>query len=144
MAGNRGCSMSALAQSFIALFREVRGVRFLVMGGLNTLFGFLSYSLAIWLWGEIWLALLISNVTGVVCNFLTMGGLVFRDLGLARLPRFVLVYLAIYLINWGCIELLMGFIATSKILAQAGLVVPMALMSYVFLSNYVFRRDLSS
>lgn len=144
MTGNRGCSMSALAQSFSALFRETRGVRFFVMGGLNTLFGFLTYSLAIWLWGEIWLALLISNVTGVACNFLTMGGVVFRDLGFARLPRFVLVYLGVYLVNWGGIVLLMAFVGASKILAQAGLVVPMALMSYVLLSNYVFRRDLPS
>lgn len=144
MAGNRGCSMSALAQSFIALFRETRGVRFLVMGVLNTLFGFLSYSLVIWLWGEIWLALLVSNVTGITYNFLTMGGVVFRDMGLARLPRFVLVYLGIYLVNWGCIVLLLAFIVTSKVLAQACLVVPMALMSYVLLSNYVFRSDLSS
>jgi putative flippase GtrA len=136
--------MFAWAQSFNALFRETRSVRFFVMGCLNTLFGFITYSLAIWFWGEIWLALLISNVTGVACNFLTMGGVVFRDLGFARLPRFVLVYLGVYLVNWVVIILLTTFIGASMILAQAGLVVPMALMSYVLLSNYVFRRDLPS
>lgn len=143
MASNRGCSMPSMAQSFIALFRETRVVRFLLMGGFNTLFGFLSYSLAIWFWSEIWLALLISNITGIIFNFLTIGGVVFRDLGFVRLPRFVLVYLGIYLFNWRCIVLLIDLIGTSKIFAQACLVVPMALISYVLLSNYVFRRDLS-
>ena len=144
MADSLGCSMSTLLRRLITQFRNTKGFHFLVIGSLNTLFGLASFSIAISLWDEIWLALMISNVTGIAFNFLTIGGVVFRDLRLARLPRFMLVYMGIYLLNWECIVLLVTFIETNKILAQTVMVIPMALISYILLNHYVFRSALPS
>ena len=138
----RPFSLGTLAPWVLAAFREARGIRFLIMGAVNALFGFLVFSLAIWLGAESWLALLISNVVGIGWNFLTMGGVVFRELAAARLPRFVLVYLGVYLVNLAGIHMICTHVDTSKIIAQALLVLPMALMSYLLLGRYVFRREL--
>jgi putative flippase GtrA len=141
MADSNRSIASELTSFSIALFRDVRGIRFLVMGGVNTLIGFLAYSLALGLGGEIWLALIVSNVLGIAFNFLTLGGVVFRDLSIARAPRFAFVYLFVYFLNWGCIYAVSAFFGLSNVVAQAVLVAPMALISYLLLNKCVFGRD---
>lgn len=114
-------------------------VRYLFVGGLNTLFGFLAYSGFILLDLPTWAALLGGNVAGIVFNFFTIGGIVFSDLSLARFPLFLLFYAVIYLIN---LELI-GWVAAvvhGRIAAQAILVLPMAILSYLILRNYVFGK----
>jgi len=116
-----------------------RFIRFLLVGGLNTLFGFFVYSVFILLNSPTWLALLGGNVAGVVFNFFTIGGLVFLNLSLSRAPMFVLSYVIIYFVN---LELIgwVSTIAHSRIIAQAMLVLPMALLSYFILRNYVYGK----
>ncbi len=116
-----------------------RFIRYLLVGGLNTLFGFLAYSALIFLGLPTWGALLGGNVAGVTFNFFTVGGIVFSDLSPARLPLFVTAYVAIYLVN---LELI-GWITPlvhGRIAAQAVLALPMAALSFLILSNYVFHR----
>lgn len=113
-------------------------IRFLIAGGVNTLFGFLVYSAAILLGLPVWQALLAGNVTGVGFNFLTTGGYVFRDLSVSRFFRFSLAYSVIYLVNFALVMWLQRWIA-STILIQVGLTVPMALGSYILMAKFVFR-----
>jgi putative flippase GtrA len=116
-----------------------RFIRFLLVGGLNTLFGFLAYSLFVLLGLPTWAALLAGNVSGIAFNFFTIGGMVFWDLSLARVPPFVLCYLLIYLINLGLIDWISA-IAGGRILAQAILAFPMAAVSYLILRSFVFGK----
>lgn len=116
-----------------------RFIRFLLVGGLNTLFGFLVYSAFILLHCPTWLALIGGNVAGVVFNFFTIGGLVFLNLSLSRVPLFVLSYVVIYFVNLELIGWIAGLVH-GRIMAQAVLVLPMALLSYFILSTYVFRK----
>lgn len=122
-------------------------IRFILVGGLNTLFGFLVYSGFILFDSPTWVALLGSNVAGIVFNFFTIGGMVFFDLSPMRFPLFVLSYTAVYAINLELIDLIMamshGRLAAmehGRIAAQAILVLPMAVVSYLILRNYVFRK----
>jgi putative flippase GtrA len=122
-------------------------IRFILVGGLNTLFGFLVYSGFILLDSPTWVALLGSNVAGIIFNFFTIGGMVFFDLSPMRFPLFVLSYTAVYVINLELIDLVIaishGRIAAmehGRIVAQAILVLPMAVLSYLILRNYVFRK----
>lgn len=116
-----------------------RFIRFLFVGALNTLFGFLVYSALVFLDLPTWAALLGGNIAGVAFNFLTIGGIVFLDLSPARIPLFVLSYGAIYLVNLELIGLLQDWVH-GRIAAQAVLVLPMALLSYFILSRYVFAK----
>lgn len=115
-------------------------VRFLIAGGVNTLFGFLVYSLAILSGLQIWQALLAGTVAGLGFNFVTTGGYVFRDLTVRRFFRFAGAYALIYLINLGLALLLSGWM-DSAILIQAIITIPMALGSYLLMSKFVFETS---
>lgn len=121
--------------------RRGKFIRFLVAGGVNTLFGFAAYSLLIAAGLAVWLALLVGMLLGTVFNFFTTGGYVFRELLLARFPRFILCYLLVYFINLELIELILP-VLSDKILSQAILVFPMAMLSYFLMARFVFRGPL--
>ena len=115
-------------------------MRFLIAGAVNTLFGFVVYSVAILAAAAVWLALLVATFAGMAFNFVTTGGYVFKDLSLKRLPRFLGAYLIIYLANLGLITLLSTWVS-DVILAQAIVTLPMALGSYLLMARYVFRQS---
>ncbi len=117
--------------------RSNRYMRFLVAGGLNTLFGFAVYSAAILMGAPIWLALLVGMLAGTGFNFITTGGYVFRDLSLSRFPRFVICYLFTYLVNLGLIGLLSTWLG-NPILSQAAITIPMAFLAYLIMARFVF------
>jgi putative flippase GtrA len=83
-------------------------------------------------------SLLIANILGVIFNFHTFGKLVFRSHEYRRIVRFTLVYAAIYATNLALLELLNATGLESR-LAQACLVVPVALASWVLNKHVVFR-----
>lgn len=112
-------------------------MRFLVAGGVNTLFGFVVYSAAITIGAAAWLALLTGTVAGIVFNFFTTGGYVFRALSPARLSRFIICYLFVYGFNLGLLELLSIWV-NNKTLSQFILTFPMAILSYFLMARFVF------
>jgi len=120
-----------------ALLRESRFLRFIVAGGVNTLFGYAVYGAAIVLGAPVWAALLTGMVAGTVFNFFTTGGYAFRQLALRRYPRFVGCYLLVYAVNLALIAAVSSWIP-DKVLAQAVLLVPLALFSYVLMARLVF------
>lgn len=114
-----------------------RSMRFLISGGVNTLFGFMVYSVFILAGAAVWLALISGTVIGALFNFLTIGGYVFHDLSLDRVPRFLLCYALVYGINLQALEWLSTVVA-DKILSQAILVLPIAALSYLLMARFVF------
>ena len=130
--------------NFDSILQRSRPVRFLLAGAVNTLFGFVVYSLLIISGAAVWLAVLIGTLAGTAFNFLTTGGYVFRDLTLRRFPRFLLAYSLVLAINLALIESLSGLIS-DKILLQALIAPPLAIISYLLMSRCVFnapgRRD---
>jgi putative flippase GtrA len=112
-------------------------MRFLVAGGVNTLFGFAVYSACFLNGMTVSLALLVGMLSGTVFNFITTGGYVFRDLSPPRFPRFVICYFFIYGINLLLIDLASIWL-DSKIMSQAIITFPLALLSYFMMARFVF------
>ncbi|MDO8813397.1 MAG: GtrA family protein [Gallionella sp.] len=117
--------------------RRNRLARFMLAGGINTLFGFVVYSTFIIAGVAVWFALLAGMLFGTIFNFFTTGGYAFRELSLSRFPRFVICHLFIYSINLMLIELVSTWLS-NKILSQAILVFPMAMLSYFLMKRFVF------
>ncbi len=117
---------------------EAQVVRFLLAGAFNTAFGLVAYAFFVRLGTPLWLALVFSMLAGIACNFLTLGGYAFRDLSMARLPRFLACYVASYLVNLMALHLLEPLVA-SAVQRQMLLTLPMAAFSYLCLSRLVFR-----
>lgn len=119
---------------------RMRFLRFLAVGGLNTAFGFAVYASLLALGLHYAIAVAVGTVLGVLFNFRTYGSLVFGATGLHRLPRFVSVYAILYLVNVSGIAVLTraGF---TDLLAGLILLIPVALLGYVFNSRFVYGSD---
>lgn len=113
--------------------------RFLLAGAVNTLFGLVVYSALALTSLPTWAVLVLTNLLGIGFNFITTGGLVFRDLDLGRLPRFVLSYGLVVLIYWIVIKALSP-VTGGRIGAMAVVIVPMTVLTYLLQSRFVFRR----
>ena len=114
-------------------------IRFLAVGGLNTLFGYVVYLAGLGVRLSPEMALLMATCVGSLFNYLTTGRLVFRHQTLDQLIPFVGTYALIYLINLGAIRLVLSA-GLSPALAQAVLIPPMAVLSFVLFRSIVFRR----
>lgn len=113
--------------------------RFLIIGGINTLFGFLIYTFCITKGMEVESSIIVGTILGVIFNFITTGGGVFRQLSLKNLPGFLLTYILIYIINIYLYELISKNIA-NPIITQGILAIPLSLLSYFIMSRYVFKE----
>lgn len=124
---------------FIKIFK-LQAIRFLIVGAINSIFGFVIFS-GIMLAGLApWQALLGGNLAGIAFNFFTLGGVVFRELSSSRLPRFISAYLFILIINTWLIEIISARYGIGKILTQAYLTPPLAIISYLIMKHLVFKK----
>lgn len=114
-------------------------VRFVLVGGINTLFGVGMYCLAIFIGLPYFIATLVSNVLGVLFNFFTTGRLVFRNSDPRLIFRFVACYVAVYFVNTAVVKL---FIEAGLNSYWAGILATpvVALCSYCLLKYFVYRK----
>ena len=113
-------------------------VRFILAGGLNTVFGYLVFAGLTRLgWRDVF-AVPAATAAAVVFNFMTYGKLVFESLDARNLPRFVLGYVGLYCCNVGGLRAL-ARVGLDAYKAQAVLVIPLAILSYVCNDRWVFR-----
>ncbi|WP_161957104.1 GtrA family protein [Aestuariivirga litoralis] len=119
-----------------------RILRFLLVGGLNTVFGFAVYGLGLALGLAPEIALAVAFVVGVAFNFLTTGRIVFRQSRLGLLPRFIAVYCAVYVMNALALR---GLIEAglSPLVAQLILQPLSAALTYLLFRHFVFTPDAS-
>ena len=114
-----------------------RFIRFLLVGGLNTAFGYAVFVASLWLGMHYALAGAISTVLGVLFNFKSTGRLVFGSQGNNKLPRFVAVYAILYLANTLAIGVMLKF-GIPEWLGALLLILPSAIASYVLNRQFVF------
>ncbi len=126
------------AQSRMTHLSTSRLFKFLLVGVLNTVVGYGIYVLGLWVGLHYASAITVATVLGTLFNFRSIGGLVFSDKDHSKLPRFVMVYVVVYLLNvigvgvfvrLGIAEWLSGLI----------LLIPLALLSYTLNSRFVFK-----
>ncbi|MFN3211273.1 MAG: GtrA family protein [Roseovarius sp.] len=113
------------------------------MGLLNTGFGYgIFYGLLLLrLPPEV--ALLLAMVAGVLFNYLTTSRLVFQARGRRAILPFVASYVFVYALN-AVVLRLMILAGISAALAQAFLVLPFALLTFLILRSWVFPGDLAA
>lgn len=114
-------------------------IRFLLVGGLNTLFGYSVYGLLLFLGLNYMLAVLLSTVLGVFFNFKTIGCFVFRNNSWHLIVRFIIIYGVIYLLNLSILAFF-NSIQFNLFIAQALAILPMAILSFVLNKKFVFEE----
>ncbi len=115
-----------------------RFILFLIVGVINTCFGYGLFALLIYLKLHYSLASLISTFMGILFNFKTTGVIVFKNNNNLLIFRYFLAYGITYLIG-----LLFLFVTNhfkiSNYIAGAAWLLPGAIISYFLMKSFVFK-----
>ena len=112
-------------------------VRFLLVGILNTLFGYACFFIFLKLGLHYTLAMALATVLGVLFNFKSTGALVFGSRDNRLIFRFVATYVVVYGVNVLGIALFERAGAPPHI-GGAAMLLPMAVLSFVLNKKFVF------
>lgn len=110
---------------------------FALAGGVNTAFGLLIYAGLVLLGFPVWATVTLSMLGALAFNYLTYGGIVFKDLSWRNFPRFVAFYVFLAGLNTGLLHAMAG-LSLGPFLSQAVLALPLAVVSYIGLTILVF------
>lgn len=114
-------------------------LRFLAVGVLNTVFGYLLFGFFLWVGLRPQPALAAAFAGGVIWNYVTHARLVFDTRGLARLPAYALAYFGLYGVNALGLQVLLST-GLSPFLAQGVLVLPVAMLAFVVVGRVLTGR----
>ena len=120
-------------------------INYLLVGGWNTLFGFLAFALLYyWLGRAIHyvVLLVIANLLSISNAYISYKLFVFRTAGnyLKEYLRFYVVYGVAFLLNIALLPLCVELFRLSPVIAQAGLMFINVVFSYFGHKNFSFRR----
>jgi putative flippase GtrA len=122
-------------------FNVPQPIKFLVVGAVNTIFGYSCYAGLLFIGLHYSLAALFGTLLGIAFNYLTTSRYVFNTtpVHISRGIRFVLVYSLQYFINVSCLWLLeqLGF---NPYVSGLILIIPMAIVSYLLLNHLVYNE----
>ncbi len=119
------------------LARVKQFLRFLIVGGINTLFGYSVFALLLYLNLHYALASFISTCVGILFNFNTIGRFVFQKNEQTRLIKFLLVYAIVYLLQIGLLKL-MTVLTINLYLGSLFILLPLASLAYWLNKKFVF------
>lgn len=118
-------------------FAQRQFLRFLVVGLINTAFGYGVFALLIWLGLFYPLAIGFATLAGIAFNFQTIGRVVFNGAPWSLLCRFVAVYCIVYCVNVGGVAILLST-GLSIYLASAAILPALAVLAFVLNRKFVF------
>jgi putative flippase GtrA len=129
----------------VGIVKKHKFARFLLVGVLNTLFSYFLYGSLILIGLNYKYAVLLATILGVLFNFQTTGRLVFGSKNNKLIFRFVLVYVATFLLNVEALRVVDAMNInieqkTKMLIAGAILLLPMAVLSFVLMKLFVFRE----
>ena len=113
--------------------------KFLFVGALNTLFGYTTYALFVAIGLVANVALFLQYIVGVLWNFKTTGAIVFKNHNNRLIFKFIASYIFTFFINSVLLKFLTSFM--NDYLAQALLVLPVAMLSFIIFKFFVFKDN---
>jgi putative flippase GtrA len=121
----------------MAALLDIRFIRFLLVGVLNTVFGYAVFAVFILLDLHYAVAALLSTICGVLFNFKTTGRLVFGNRDNSLLVRFFGVYAITYVLSILYLRVCTAY-QWNVLTAAAVMTPPMAILSYTLNRLFVF------
>lgn len=115
-------------------------IRFFIVSGLNTIFGYGLFALLIFIGVAYPFALLMSTIAGILFNFKTIGVVVFKNHNNILIFKFFGVYAITYLCNLGGLALFKSF-EVNIYWGGAFLLIPVGLLAYVLNKVFVFNNS---
>jgi len=115
-------------------------IAFLIVGSINTIFGYGLFWVFVTLGLHYSLAILIGSILGVVFNFKTTGSIVFKNKDNSLIAKYLIVYAIQYIFNVGGIKLL-SFIVKDSRISGGIMILPAAAIVYLMLKSFVFKSS---
>ena len=126
-----------LLPDFIKRLLQNRLIRFFIVSGINTIFGYGLFAFLVYIGVAYQLALLFATIAGILFNFKTIGAIVFKNHNNVLIFKFFGVYGIIYLCNlWGLA--LLEFLEINIYFAGAILLIPIGLLAFILNKTFVF------
>jgi putative flippase GtrA len=122
-------------------FWEYKFFRFIIVGIINTAFGYTLFALLIYLKFHYSIAVLISTILGVLFNFKTIGEIVFNNKSNRLILRFGMVYFITYWLNVFIIFIFKKVISENLYLVGFLALIPVALITFFLNKYFVFGLD---
>jgi putative flippase GtrA len=113
-------------------------VKFILVGIINTLFGYSIYVLFVYLGFIPLFAIIISTVFGIIFNFNSIGRYVFNQLEIGFFKRFVLIYFLL-MVNNILFEKFLQIVLKEPYLSGFFSICITACLSYILNKKFVFR-----
>lgn len=115
-------------------------LKFLIVGGLNTAFGYFMYSLFLFFGLHYTIAALLGTILGILFNFKTIGILVFKNKDNRLFFPFLLIYAFIYFINVLFLKIF-DYFNINLYLGGFVLLLPLALLSFYLMKIFIFGEN---
>ncbi len=112
-------------------------IKFIAVGALNTLFAYVIFSLFLYMKLHYTVASFLAIVLGVMFNFKTYGGLVFKRSDNTLIFRFILIYAVLYVISIGGLWCF-NHAGVNLYYANAIMLAPMSALSFCLNKFFVF------
>ncbi len=112
--------------------------KFLFVGALNAAFSYTIYALFLWIGLIPNVALFFQYIIGVLWNFKTTGIIVFKNHDNRLIFKFITSYVITFCVNSILLNILIRFI--NEYLAQALLILPVAILSFLIFKFWVFKK----
>jgi putative flippase GtrA len=116
-------------------------LKFLLVGVLNTLFGYLVYSLFVYLIENPYVSVVGATCVAIVFNFKTYGSLVFKSKDNTKIFRFFAIYIGLMAIQSFSIKILAYLGITNAYISGAIVTLPIAALSYFLIRKFVFIKS---
>lgn len=114
-------------------------IKFLFVGGINTLFGYSIYSFFLFIGFNYSIALFLGTILAILFNFKTTGLIVFKSHNNKLIYRFFGVYIITYLLNALFLKVF-DLLKYNMYLAGLILLLPMAIISFILMKTFVFKE----
>ncbi|MBN1532965.1 MAG: GtrA family protein [Spirochaetes bacterium] len=115
-------------------------IRFLIVGGFNTLFGYSIYAFIIFIGLHYSLAAFISTVLGILFSFKTTGLIVFQSHNNLLIFKYFGVYAVRYLLNVLGLIILCSY-QINEYVGGAVLILPLGYLSFTLNKRFVFKTE---
>lgn len=132
-----GRRLHQFAGKFIVRYK--RPVAFLLVGLLNTIFGYGLFAVLYLVTGLHQFALVLATICGILFNYFSTGRLVFQNRNSKAFLPFIAGYGVILVINFVLLELLVRA-EMNPLLAQALCLPVVVVLAYLISSRLVFNR----
>lgn len=113
-------------------------VKFLFVGGLNTLFGYSVFAICTFINLHYSLSTLIATILGILFNFKTTGCIVFKNNNNKLLFKFLAVYGFVYLLTLLVLKLFITLGSNNMYINYGIILLPNAILSFILMKKFVF------